>query len=72
MQTIVEEAFERNGKTIGKENLDLLLKKRSSPNPLWLTVACDELISIGENFVEEVDGNSLEGFVLYSLYRVHF
>ena len=39
----------RYGKELREEQMDQLLSKSSSENPLWLSVACEELRRLDEN-----------------------
>ena len=45
---IVTELFEKYNKILVDEHMEMLLAKESSENPLWLSVACEELRVFGQ------------------------
>ena len=45
---IVTELFSKYNKILVDENMEQLLAKKSSENPLWLSVACEELRVFGQ------------------------
>ena len=66
---IVSELFERYNKILVEEHMELLLAKSSSENPLWLSVACEELRVFGQfqKIAEKIDSieDDLLGLVLF-------
>ena len=42
-QQIVEEMLAQYNKILSRDQMNLLLSKRASENPLWLSIACEEL-----------------------------
>lgn len=53
MQKIVTDMLQRYCKTISESQMEKIMRKESSCNPLWLTIVCEELQSV-EN-VEDID-----------------
>lgn len=53
MQKIVTDMLQRYRKTISESQMEKIMRKESSCNPLWLTIVCEELQSV-EN-VEDID-----------------
>ena len=54
---IVFELFQKYNKILVDEHMELLLAKNSSENPLWLSVACEELRVFGQfqKIAEKID-----------------
>ncbi len=48
LQTIVEQSLGRFNKRLDIGQMDSLLSKESSDNPLWLSIACEELRVFGQ------------------------
>ena len=53
MQKIVTDMLQIYRKTISESQMEKIMRKESSCNPLWLTIVCEELQSV-EN-VEDID-----------------
>ena len=53
LQGIVREMTKKNKVTLSDSQINQLLSQNSSENPLWLTVACEELCTIDSS--EKVD-----------------
>lgn len=47
-QAIVDELLGQYNKRLDPQQLDSLLSKKSSENPLWLSIACEELRVFGQ------------------------
>ena len=47
-QQIVDELLGRYNKRLDADQMSSLLAKRSSENPLWLSIACEELRVFGQ------------------------
>ncbi len=48
LQAIVEQSLGRFNKRLDFGQMDCLLDKGSSDNPLWLSIACEELRVFGQ------------------------
>ena len=48
LQAIVEAMLGKYNKRLDEEQMDSLLGKNSSSNPLWLFIACEELRVFGQ------------------------
>jgi len=48
VQQIVDELLGRYNKKLDAEQMSSLLTKQSSENPLWLSIACEELRVFGQ------------------------
>ena len=56
-QGIVKQSMNKYGKSITEEQTDKLLSHTSSENPLWITVACEELclFDISQEIDEKIE-----------------
>ena len=48
MQRIVDDMLGRYNKQLDVDQMESLLSKASSDNPLWLSIACEELRVFGQ------------------------
>lgn len=69
-QEIVNNFLSVYNKRLDEEQLDKLLAKEGSSNPLWLSVACEELRVFGrfEELIEKIESlpNELIRYVVFS------
>ena len=47
LQEIVDQVLTKFNKRLDNKQMDLLLSKEASANPLWLSIACEELRVFG-------------------------
>lgn len=69
-QEIVNNFLSVYNKRLDEEQLDKLLAKEGSSNPLWLSVACEELRVFGrfEELIEKIESlpNELIRYIVFS------